>query len=116
MAALPGEALLQLITASTILPVLIYGATVCLYLAVRGRLDRRESAFDLGRFELPVAIIALIWLAVALFVLVTPGAALVPVLIVGGLMLVGGLFFLGILMFDRKSLDSEPDAAPVFTH
>src|SRR3954447_12605819 len=116
MAALPGEALLQLITASTILPVLIYGATVCLYLAVRGRLDRRESAFDLGRFELPVAIIALIWLAVAMLVLVPPAEALVAVLIIVGLMLVGGLFFLGILMFDRKSLDSEPDVAPVFTH
>jgi hypothetical protein len=53
---------------------------------------------------------------VALFELVTPGAALVPVLIVGGLMLVGGLYFLGMLIFDRKSLDNEPDAAPVFTH
>jgi hypothetical protein len=116
MVALPGDALLLLITASTILPILIYGATVCLYLAVRGRLDRREGSFDLGRFELPVAITALIWLAVALFVLVTPAAALVPVLIVGGLMLVGGLYFLGMLIFGRKALDSEPDAAPVFTH
>src|SRR3954447_21001528 len=116
MFALPGQALIQLITASTILPILIYGATVVLYLAVRGRLDRKEGAFDLGRFELPVAIIALIWLAVAMFVLVTPAEALVAVLIIVGLMLVGGLFFLGILMFDRKSLDNEPDVAPVFTH
>ncbi len=100
----------------TVLIVLIYGATVVLYLAVRRQLDRKEGVFDLGRFELPVAIIALVWLAVALFVLVTPGAALVPVLIAGGLMLVGGLFFLGILMFDRKSLDNEPDAATVSTH
>ena len=59
MAALPGEALLQLITAGTILPILFYGATVVLYLAVRRGLDRREGAFDLGRFELPVAIVAL---------------------------------------------------------
>ena len=72
MVALPGEALLELITASTILPVLIYGATVALYLAVRRRLDRKEGAFDLGRFELPVAIVALIWLVVATVVLVTP--------------------------------------------
>ena len=116
MLVLPGDALLPLITASTILPILINGATVCLYQAVRGRLDRRQGAFDLGRFELPVAITALIWLAVALFVLVTPAEALVPVLIVGGLILVGGLYFLGMLIFDRKALDSEPDAAPVFTH
>ena len=116
MVALPGEALLELITASTILPVLIYGATVALYLAVRRRLDRKEGAFDLGRFELPVAIVALIWLVVATVVLVTPGVALVPVLIVLGLMLVGGLFFLGMLMFDRKSLDTEPDASAISTH
>jgi amino acid transporter len=115
MFALPGDALIQLITASTILPILLYTATVILYLAVRGKLDRKEGAFDLGRFELPVAIGALIWLAMAMFVLVTPSKALVPVLIVVGLMLVGGLFFLGILIFDRKSLDSEPEAQPVVT-
>ena len=108
MVALPGEALLQLITASTILPMLIYAATVALYLTVRNRLDRREGAFDLGLFELPVAIVALLWLVVAMIVLVTPAAALVAVLIVIGLLLVGGLYFVGMLMFDRKSLWTEP--------
>ena len=49
-------ALLELITASTILPALIYGATVILYLAVRKRLEHKEGAFSLGRYELPVAI------------------------------------------------------------
>jgi amino acid transporter len=116
MVALPGQALLQLITASTILPILIYGATVVLYLAVRKRLDRKKDAFDLGRLELPVAIIALLWLIVALFVLVAPKEAFVPVLIVVGLLLVGGFYFLGMLMFDRKSLWTEPGDASVFTH
>jgi amino acid transporter len=41
------------------LPTLIYVSTVVLYLAVRGRLVRMKGAFDLGRFELPVAIGAL---------------------------------------------------------
>ena len=63
MVALPGAALLELITASTILPALIYGATVVLYLAVRKRLERKKGAFSLGRFELPVAIGALVWSA-----------------------------------------------------
>jgi amino acid transporter len=111
--ALPGEALLQLITASTILPILIYAATVTLYLTVRKRLDRRKGAFDLGPFELPIAIVALLWLVLALIVLVTPGAALVPVLIVIGLLLVGGLYFLGMPMFDRKSLWTEPGDVPI---
>jgi amino acid transporter len=108
MLALPGSALLQLITASTILPAVIYGATVILYLAVRKQLGRREGAFDLGRFELPIAITALVWVAVALFVLVAPSEALVPVLIVVGLIATGGVFFLAMLIFDRDALDAEP--------
>jgi amino acid transporter len=110
MAALPGKALLQLITASTILPVVIYGATVVLYLAVRTRLDRKEGAFSLGRFDLPVAVSALVWLVVALLVLVLPKEARVPDLVVGGLVLGGGVFFLGLLIFNPKSLETEPTA------
>jgi len=113
MVALPGEALLQLITAATILPILSYAATVVLYLTVRKRLERRKGAFDLGPFELPVAIVALLWLVVALIVLVTPGEALVPDLVVIGLLFVGGLYFLGMLVFDRKSLLTEPGDIPV---
>ncbi|MFF9431383.1 APC family permease [Streptomyces sp. NPDC014746] len=108
MVALPGAALLELITASTILPALIYGATIVLYLAVRGRLSRRKGALDLGRFELPVAICALAWTLVALFVLVSPKEAFVSVVIVGGLLLAGGLFFLVMLMTDREALETEP--------
>ncbi|WNO77186.1 MULTISPECIES: APC family permease [unclassified Streptomyces] len=114
MVALPGAALLELITASTILPAIIYGSTIVLYLAVRGRLDRRKGAFDLGRFELPVAICALVWTLVALFVLVTPGEALVSVVIVAGLLVGGGLFFLVMLTFDRQALETEPGEADAF--
>ena len=66
MVALPGAALMQLIIGGTILPALIYGAVMILYLAVRKRLEHREGGFSLGRFELPVAIAALIWVAAAL--------------------------------------------------
>ena len=78
---------------------------------MRRRLDRKKGAFDLGRFELPVAIGALVWSVVALFVLVAPAAARVPVLIVVGLLLVGGLFFLGAVMFNRQALETEPGDA-----
>ncbi|MFE1897687.1 hypothetical protein [Streptomyces yangpuensis] len=40
----------------------------------------------------------------------TPREALVPVVVVGGLILLGGLFFLGMLLFDREALDTEPGA------
>lgn len=92
MVALPGQALLELIIGSTILPALIYGAIVVLDLVVRRRLER-TGGFDLGRFEVPVAVAALIWVAVALFVLATPADALVPNLIVVGIIAAGGIWF-----------------------
>jgi amino acid transporter len=107
MVALPGAALLKLIIASTILPTIIYGGTIVLYLAVRKRLGRREGAFNLGRFELPVAIGSLAWVVCALFVLTVPGEALVPDLIVAGLLAAGGLFLLGLLTFRREVLEVE---------
>ncbi|MGW7174286.1 APC family permease [Streptomyces xanthophaeus] len=108
MLALPGAALLELVTASTILPAVTYGSTIVLYLAVRGRLSRKKGAFDLGRSELPVAVCALVWTLIALFVLVTPNEAFVSVVIVVGLLLLGGLFFLAMLRFDRQAMETEP--------
>jgi amino acid transporter len=108
MLALPGQALLQLILGSTILPALIYGAIVVLYLAVRRRLESKEGAFNLGRLDLPVAVAALVWIVVALFVLVTPDDALVPSLIVIGLILAGGVYFAKMMIFNREVLQSEP--------
>lgn len=108
MIALPGEALMQLIVGGTILPAIIYGATVVLYLAVRKKLERKEGGFSLGRLELPVAAAALVWVVGALFVLVTPASNLVPTLVVVGLILVGGLYFAYMMFFDREALDTEP--------
>ncbi|MFJ9468931.1 APC family permease [Streptomyces caniferus] len=116
MVALPGAALLELITASTILPAIIYGSTIVLYLTVRRRLERRKGAFDLGRFELPVAVCALVWSVISLFVLVAPPEALVPALIVVGLLLAGGLFFLCLLLYNREALETEPGDVDVFKH
>ena len=113
MVALPGDALLALITASTILPALVYGLTIVLYLAVRGRLERKEGGFSLGRFELPVAIGALVWVGVALFVLVSPPESFAPSLIVAGLIVLGGVFFVGMLMVRPEALETEPTGVGV---
>jgi amino acid transporter len=108
MIALPGKALVQLIVASTILPAIIYLAIVILYLTVRKRLETNEGGFSLGRFEKPVAIAALIWVVFVLFVLVTPGDAAVPALVVVGLIAAGGAYFVYMLIFNRQVLDTEP--------
>jgi amino acid transporter len=110
MIALPGAALLKLIVASTILPAIIYGSTIVLYLVVRKRLGRKEGAFNLGRLELPVAIGALVWVVCALFVLTVPAESLIPDLIVVGLIVAGGLFFLGLLVFRPEALEAEPSS------
>ena len=108
MLALPGAALIELIIASTILPALIYGGTVVLYLVVRKRLERKSGGFSLGRLEMPVAVAALIWVGVALFVLVTPDDARVPTLIVLGLIAAGGLYFVALLFGPGRVLEHEP--------
>jgi amino acid transporter len=114
MAALPGAALLQLIIGSTILPALIYGGIVVLYLSVRKRLERKEGGFSLGRFELPVAYAALIWVAFGVFVLVSPSDARIPGLIVAGLILAGGLYFAKMMIFEREVLETEPGEPGAF--
>ncbi|MFJ6095844.1 APC family permease [Williamsia muralis] len=108
LVVLPGDALIKLITASTLLPALIYGAIVVLYLVVRKRLDRKEDGFSLGRFELPIAVAALIWVAFALFVLVTPGDSTSSNVIVAGLILLGGVYFAKMMIFNREVLETEP--------
>ncbi|MDI9951323.1 amino acid permease [Rhodococcus sp. IEGM 1305] len=116
MAVLPGGALLELLTVGTVISAVLYGAIIVLYLAVRRRLDRKAGAFDLGRFELPVAISALVWSAVVLFVIVSPSSALTSILIAVGLLLAGGLYFAYLLIFKREVLDTEPGDADVFSH
>lgn len=108
MLALPGAALLQLIIGSTLLPALIYGAIVVLYLSVRKKLGLREGAFSLGRFELPVAIAAAVWVGFAVLCLVSPPDAFVPDLIVLGLILSGAVYFAKLMFFNRDVLEHEP--------
>ena len=109
LAALPGDALLDLITSGTVFPALTYGAIVVLYLAVRKRLDHKEGGFSLGRFEMPVAIAALIWSVCALVFILAPASSFAPIVIVVGLVVVGGLYFAYMLIFKREVLDAEPD-------
>ena len=88
--------------------------TIVLYLGVCLKLGRREGAFNLGRFEVPVAIAALVWVLVALLVVIASSATAVALLIVVGLMLAGGVCFAYLLKFQRQVLDHEPGKADLF--
>ncbi|MFE2228046.1 hypothetical protein [Streptomyces kronopolitis] len=46
----------------------------------------------------------------------SPEEALVPALIVVGLLLAGGVFFLALLRSNRAALETEPGDVDVFTH
>ena len=116
MLVLPGDALLELITAGTVVLLIVYVATVVLYLAVRGRLGRQEGAFSLGRFEVPVAVVSLVWLLVVMCVVVLPSEALTSVLVAGGVVALGVLFFVGLLASNPEAMNSEPGDAKVFEH
>ena len=109
MVALPGDALNQLLVGGTILPALMYGAIVVLYLVVRKKLERKEGGFNLGRFELPVTIAALVWVGLAIVVLIAPPGSLIPSLVVLGLIATGGVYFAWLMIFRRSALETEPD-------
>jgi amino acid transporter len=108
MIVLPGSALFQLISSGTIIGISLYGMTVVLYLAVRRKLTRDNDGFDLGRFDRPVAIAALLWVLAALFVVLTSATTVASLSIVGGLLLAGLGYFLYMWRFDREVLDNEP--------
>ena len=65
-------ALVTLFTASTIMPAILYTATVLLYLFTARRRRGQRGHFSLGRWEIPVVAGALIWLAYELIVLIGP--------------------------------------------
>ena len=94
----------------------LYGAIIVLYLGVRKRLGRQEDAFDLGRFDMPVAIAALLWSVVVVVVLVSPADALTAVLISLGVLVAGGVYLAYLLIFNREIMETEPGDVDVFKH
>ncbi|MEH3155999.1 MAG: amino acid permease [Gordonia paraffinivorans] len=110
MIVLPGDALLELITAGTLFPAITYGMIVLLYLAVRRRLGTTEGAFSLGRFEIPVAVLALIWTIAAVVVLISPPGTGTSIVVVAGLIVVGAVY-LAVMIVTRPSVIPAQPAA-----
>ena len=67
-----NAALVTLFTASTIMPALLYGATVLLYLFAGRRHRGQEGHFSLGRAEGAVIAGALVWVTYELIILIGP--------------------------------------------
>lgn len=107
MIVLPGDALFQLVATGTIIGISLYAMTVVLYLAVRRKLLRGNGGFDLGRFDGPVAIAALVWVVASLGVVLVSNTTVASLLIIVGLLGAGLAYFLYMWKFDRAALDSS---------
>jgi amino acid transporter len=114
--AFSEDALFTLFGAATLLPAVIYAATVGLYLVKRRSLPA-NGKFDLGRWEIPVLVVAVVWLVfeLALF----RDAAFADAWLYVVVLLVIGAVYLGALLVTRgrgalalpeaRSIDAELD-------
>jgi amino acid transporter len=102
-------ALATLFTASTIMPALLYAATVILYVAA-GRRHGQARRFSLGRWEIPVVAGALIWLAYELIILIGPGEFRDARYYVLGSLGLGLIVYAALWMLEPRAMRTEPGA------
>jgi amino acid transporter len=105
------DALFKLFTAGSILPALIYLATILMYLKVRSKLMQIPSTFSLGRWEPLVVAGALLWLVFELTVLLFPSQFWDSVKLVAVLIVIGAVTFVGFRIFAPHALDDMPESA-----
>jgi amino acid transporter len=104
-------ALETLFTASTIMPALLYASTVLLYVFTgrRRRVDA-ERHFTLGRWEIPVIVGALVWLAYELIILIVPHEFRDAQYYVLGALGIGLVFYIVQWITEPKAMRTEPGA------
>ena len=113
--AVEQNALQTLIAAGAILPMIVYGSTVVTFLHGRRKLPRPDGVFDLGAWQVPVAVAAILWCLFALSILVLPSRFWDSVVMVGAMLVIGLVVFLGISIPWRTVGRPGPDpsgAAP----
>ncbi|MBB4918474.1 amino acid transporter [Streptosporangium saharense] len=118
------DALFGLFAAATLLPAIIYAATVALYVAKR-RVLPPSRGFDLGRWEIPVIAVAVVWLVFELSLFrdssfADPWTYVLIMLVIGAAYLAyllvtrGGSR--GLAMPEMRSIDAELDADAASGH
>ncbi|MBU2664833.1 amino acid permease [Actinoplanes bogorensis] len=105
--AFSEDALFTLFGAATLLPAVIYAATVALYLAKRKSLPA-NGKFDLGKWEGPILVVAVVWLVfeLALFRDTSFRDAWLYVL---ALLVIGAIYLIGLLVTRGRSALDMPD-------
>jgi amino acid transporter len=102
-----STALNNLFTAATILPAIIYLATVILFAVTRNKLPYVDGVFTLGRSVPYVIGASLVWLAFELSALLLPDNFRTAVIIAAVVLGIGILVFIGYLVFAPKALSDE---------
>jgi amino acid transporter len=103
-----STALSNLFTAATILPAIIYLATVVLFAVTKDRLPKADDVFTLGRSAPYVVGASLVWLAFELSALLVPENFRTAVIIAAVVLGIGILVFIGYLILAPKALTEEP--------
>jgi amino acid transporter len=111
------DALFKLFSAATLLPAIIYAITVTLYIATRKKLPP-SAGFHLGRWEIPIMVVAVVWLVLALSLFRDASFRdpwlYVAVMVALGACYLGYLLITrgkdGLKMPDMQSIDAELDS------
>jgi threonine/homoserine/homoserine lactone efflux protein len=81
---------------------------------VRRNFDRGDGGFDLGRFDWLIAVAALVWVVISLFMVLLSFTTSATLLVVVGLLGAGFAYFLYMWKFDRAVLENEPGEPDLF--
>ncbi len=103
-------ALVTLFTASTIMPAILYASTVVLYVYARRRHGGGPGQVALGRWEVPVVVGALVWLAYELIVLIGPAEFRDAQYYVLGALGVGLVFYIVQRVLEPDAMRSQEGA------
>lgn len=105
------DALFSLFSAATLLPALIYAGTVSMYVLKRKSLPETQG-FSLGRWEMPVIVLAVVWLVYELLIFRDDSFAQPRLYVL--IMVVIGAFYLAYLLVRRGVAGlTMPDLADV---
>jgi amino acid transporter len=102
------DALAALLGAGTLMPAILYAATVALFIATRHNYEMHPDDFTLGKWEVPVVIGACLWLVVELAIFLIPEDFRVAQYYSLGSLVVGAIVFAVVWRTRRAQLVKEP--------
>jgi hypothetical protein len=71
-----------------------------------------DCGYDLRCFEMPIAIGALVWAALVMFMVIAPAPSVAPVWVIAGLVLSGGMYLAYLWFVKPEVLEQEPGEDP----